>query len=48
MITSIKAIFVGKNKERTPVGVVGLQFNHRAMYKLYKEITTKVHFFYRL
>lgn len=42
MITSTKAIFVNKEEMRTPIGVVGLQFNHRAMYKLYKNITTKV------
>lgn len=40
MITSTKAIFVEKGDMKTPVAVVGLQFNHRAMYELYN-ITTK-------
>ncbi|KAJ8913962.1 hypothetical protein NQ315_015200 [Exocentrus adspersus] len=40
MITSTKAIFVERGESKTPVAVVGLQFNHRAMYELYN-ITTK-------
>ncbi|KAG5877947.1 hypothetical protein JTB14_001177 [Gonioctena quinquepunctata] len=41
MITSTKAIFVENGKLKTPVAVVGLQFNHREMYEIYNEITTK-------
>ncbi|KAJ8937035.1 hypothetical protein NQ318_010787 [Aromia moschata] len=40
VITSTKAIFVEKDGMKTPVAVVGLQFNHRAMYRLYN-VTTK-------
>nr|XP_023014189.1 voltage-dependent calcium channel subunit alpha-2/delta-3-like [Leptinotarsa decemlineata] len=41
MISSTKAIFASKGKLKTPVAVVGLQFNHREMYEIYNEITTK-------
>ncbi|CAG9766981.1 unnamed protein product [Ceutorhynchus assimilis] len=41
MIRGTKAIFVEKNNMKIPVAVVGLEFNHQAMYKLYNSITTK-------
>ncbi|XP_066154542.1 voltage-dependent calcium channel subunit alpha-2/delta-3-like isoform X2 [Euwallacea fornicatus] len=41
MIRGTKAIFVEKGNMKTPVAVVGLEFNHQAMYKLYNSITTK-------
>ncbi|XP_057672266.1 voltage-dependent calcium channel subunit alpha-2/delta-3-like [Diorhabda carinulata] len=41
MITSTKAIFVGHGDNRSPLAVVGLQFNHREMYEWYNNITTK-------
>ncbi|KAL1506863.1 hypothetical protein ABEB36_006146 [Hypothenemus hampei] len=41
MIRSTKAIFVEKNQMKTPVGVIGLDFNHEVMFKLYNSITTK-------
>lgn len=44
MITSTKAIFVEKDDMKTPVAVVGLQFNHRAMYELYNITTKKVNY----
>ncbi|CAG9864364.1 unnamed protein product [Phyllotreta striolata] len=40
MITSTKAIFVEKGDLKSPVAVVGLQFNHREMYEWYNDITT--------
>ncbi|CAH1173790.1 unnamed protein product [Phaedon cochleariae] len=39
MITSTKAIFVSNGELRSPVAVIGLQFNHREMYEIYNEIT---------
>lgn len=42
MIRGTKAIFIEQGGEKTPVAVVGLEFNHQAMYKLYNSITTKV------
>ncbi|KAH1021955.1 hypothetical protein HUJ04_011437, partial [Dendroctonus ponderosae] len=41
MIRGTKAIFVEKDHVKTPVAVVGLEFNHQVMYKLYNNITTK-------
>ncbi|XP_060531508.1 voltage-dependent calcium channel subunit alpha-2/delta-3-like [Cylas formicarius] len=41
MIRGTKAIFVEKGGLKTPVAVVGLQFNHQAMFKLYETITRK-------
>lgn len=42
MVTGTKAIFVNNGRRKTPVAVVGLQFNHKAMNKLFEEITTFV------
>ncbi|RZB66645.1 voltage-dependent calcium channel subunit alpha-2/delta-3-like, partial [Asbolus verrucosus] len=41
MITSTSAIFVNAKGKKTPVAVVGLQFNYRTMNQIYKNITTK-------
>ncbi|VEN54215.1 unnamed protein product [Callosobruchus maculatus] len=41
MITSTKAIFVGEGSSKTPVAVVGLQFNHMKMYQIYSDVVTK-------
>ncbi|XP_028129613.2 voltage-dependent calcium channel subunit alpha-2/delta-3-like [Diabrotica virgifera virgifera] len=41
MITSTKAIFVENGDLKSPVAVVGLQFNHREMYEWYNDITTQ-------
>ncbi|CAH0560861.1 unnamed protein product [Brassicogethes aeneus] len=41
MITGTKAIFLKNGAVKTPIAVVGLQFNHRAMYELYNDITLK-------
>lgn len=42
MITGTKAIFVENGELKSPVAVVGLQFNHREMYEWYNDITTQV------
>ncbi|XP_076250895.1 voltage-dependent calcium channel subunit alpha-2/delta-3-like [Rhynchophorus ferrugineus] len=41
MIRGTKAIFLEKQDLKTPIAVIGLEFNHQAMYKLYNSITTK-------
>ncbi|CAH1988428.1 unnamed protein product [Acanthoscelides obtectus] len=41
MITSTKAVFVGEGSSKTPVAVVGLQFNHMKMYEIYSDVVTK-------
>ncbi|XP_050298952.1 voltage-dependent calcium channel subunit alpha-2/delta-3-like isoform X2 [Anthonomus grandis grandis] len=41
MIRGTRAIFVERDNMKFPVAVVGLEFNHQAMYRLYNQITTK-------
>ncbi|XP_045479597.1 voltage-dependent calcium channel subunit alpha-2/delta-3-like [Harmonia axyridis] len=41
MITGTTAIFVGDGIKKTPVATIGLQFNHRTMYNIYNNITTR-------
>ncbi|KAL3266744.1 hypothetical protein HHI36_010905 [Cryptolaemus montrouzieri] len=41
MINGTNAIFVSNGITKTPVATIGLQFNHRTMYYLYNNITTK-------
>lgn len=44
MITSTSTIFVDDGKSKTPVAVVGMQFNWLAMNKIYQNITSDVCF----
>ncbi len=42
LVTASHAIFLSEDGRSAPAGVVGYQFQHSALYKLFKNITSKV------